>query len=439
MDPAAGRPRGRASRLLRGVATDFTPLRIARDYRLLWSGNLVSTVGRQITVVALPYQVFLLTGSSLAVGVIGLVQLLPLVVLSLAGGAIADQLDRRRVLLVTNSCLACCSTLLTLGAFLHWSSLAFLYLVAGLTAAFSAVDQPTRSATIPNLVPREHLASALALNFAAYQTTLIVGPAVGGVIIATVGLGPGYLLDVLSFGAAIAAVAAIAPQPPRGATREPVLRAIREGLGYVVHQRVLLGSFAADIVAMVFGMRRALYPVLATSVFKAGPVGLGLLSAAPGVGAVAAALTSGWVGRTRQQGRVVVAVVGVWGLSVIWLGLAGSLWVALVALAVGGAADAFSAVSRSTIMQTITPDHLRGRISAVYSMVVVGGPSLGDIEAGSVASAFSPAASIVSGGVLCLVGLAAVAATMPELVRYRARYFTETDLADEPQTPAAAP
>jgi MFS family permease len=415
----------RPGRLVRGIATDVTPLRVARDYRLLWSGNLVSTVGRQITLVALPYQVYLLTHSSLAVGAIGLVQLVPLVALSLMGGAIADMVDRRRLLLLTNACLAACSTLLTVGAFLHWHHVAYLYVVAALIAGFSAVDQPTRSAIIPNLVPREHLASALALNFAAFQTTLLVGPALGGVIIAAVGLGPAYLIDVVTFGAAIAAVVAIAPQPPRDGQREPVLQSIRHGLEYVVRQRVLLGSFAADIVAMVFGMRRALYPVLATSVFKSGPTGLGLLYAAPGLGAVVAALSSGWVGRTRAQGRVVVAVVAVWSVSVVWLGLAGSLWVALLALAVGGAADAFSAVARSTIMQTVTPDHLRGRVAAAYSMVVVGGPSLGDIEAGGVATAFSPAVSIVSGGVLCLLGLGAVAVSMPQLLRYRARYFTE--------------
>ena len=410
---------------LRAIATDITPLRTVRAYRLLWSGNLVSTVGRQITVVALPYQVFLMTRSSLAVGAIGLVQLVPLVVLSLAGGAISDMVDRRRLLLLTNTCLAGCSTVLTVGAFLHWHTVAYLYATAAAIAAFSAVDQPARSATIPNLVPVEHLASALALNFAAFQTSLLAGPALGGVIIAGIGIGPAYLVDVLTFAAAIAAVAAIPPQPPRGAQREPVLQSIRHGLDYVVRQRVLLGSFAADIVAMVFGMRRALFPVLATSVYNAGAVGLGLLSSAPAIGAVAAALSSGWVGRTRAQGRVVVTVVAVWGISVVWLGLAGSLWMAMLALAVGGAADAFSAVARSTIMQTITPDNMRGRISAVYAMVVVGGPSIGDIEAGGIATAFSPEISIVSGGILCLLGLGGVMLSMPALVRYRARYFTE--------------
>jgi MFS family permease len=406
-------------RVFAAVATDLTPLRISRDYRLLWGGNLVSVVGRQITIVALPYQVFLLTHSSLAVGALGLVQLVPLVALSLMGGAIADMVDRRKLLIFNNCGMAACSTLLCLGAFGHWSTVGYLYAVAGLSSAFAAMDQPARAATIPNLVPPQHLASAIALNISAFTVTVIVGPAVGGVIIATAGLGAAYLIDVVTFAAAIASAVAIAPQPPQGSRRDPVLRSIQEGLAYTWHQRLVLGGFAADIVAMVFGMRRALYPVLATSVYKQGPVALGLLTSTMGVGAMLAALTSGWVGRSRRQGRVVLVSVVVWGVSVIGLGLAPSLWWALGALALGGAADAWSAVARSTVVQTVTPDRLRGRVSAVYSMVVVGGPSLGDIEAGAVASAFSPAVSIVSGGIAVLAGVGLVALTNPELWRYR--------------------
>jgi MFS family permease len=240
------------------------------------------------------------------------------------------------------------------------------------------------------------------------------------VVLATAGLGVAYLLDVLSFAAAIGAALAIGPQPPHGGQREPVLRSIREGLAYTVQQRAVLGGFAADIVAMVFGMRRALYPVLATSVYNSGPVGIGLLTSAMGAGAMVASLTAGWVGRTRAQGRVVVFTVVVWGCAAIGLGLAPSLWVALLALAVGGAADSWSAVARGTVIQTVTPDRLRGRVSAANFMVVLGGPSLGDIEAGAVASAFSPAVSIVSGGIAVLAGVALVTVAMPQLWRYRA-------------------
>ena len=421
-------------RLLASVATDVTPLRVSRDYRLLWGGNLVSVVGRQITVVALPYQVFLLTHSSLAVGAIGLVQLVPLVGLSLMGGAIADRFDRRLLLILVNCGMAACSLALCLGAFAHVSAVGYLYVFAALSSAFSAVDQPARSATIPNLVAPQHLASAIALNISAFTITVIVGPAIGGVIVATAGLGVAYLVDVVTFSATIAAAAAIAPQPPHGAAREPVLQSIREGLAYTWQQRIVLGGFAADLVAMVFGMRRALYPVLATSVYRAGPVGLGLLSSALGLGAMLAALTSGWVSRSRWLGRVVVVMVGVWGLSVILLGLASSLWFARAALALGGAADSWSAVARSTAVQMVTPDRLRGRVSAVYSMVVIGGPSLGDIEAGGVAGATSPQTAIVSGGIAVLAGIALVAMAMPELWRYRAR---PTGLAPLPEEAAA--
>jgi MFS family permease len=249
---------------------------------------------------------------------------------------------------------------------------------------------------------------------------VIVGPAIGGVIVATAGVGAAYLVDVVTFAATIAAAAAIAPQPPRGATHEPVLESIREGLRYTWQQRIVLGGFAADLVAMIFGMRRALYPVLATSVYKSGPVGLGLLSSAMGLGAMLAALTSGWVSRSRWLGRIVVVMVGVWGIAVILLGLAPSLWFALGALALGGAADSWSAVARSTAVQMVTPDRLRGRVSAVYSMVVIGGPSIGDIESGGVASVTSPQAAIVSGGIGVLVGISLVAISMSELWRYRA-------------------
>jgi MFS family permease len=419
LDPQPSRRGGRALRVLSSVATDVTPLRLSRDYRLLWSGNLVSVAGRQITIVALPYQMFLLTHSSLAVGAIGLVQLVPLVVLSLIGGAVADQFDRRRLLIANNCGMAVCSTLLCAGAFAHWSSAGYLYAVAAASSAFSAMDQPTRAATIPNLVPPEHLASAIALNISAFTLTVIIGPAIGGMIVATAGVGTAYLVDAVTFAAAIGAAVAISPQPPHGATREPVLRSIREGLTYTWRQRVVLGGFAADMVAMVCGMRRALFPVLATTVYNSGALGVGLLTSAIGVGAMLAALTSAWVSRARRQGRVVVLTVAGWGLSVIGLGLARSMWVACAALAIGGAADAWSAVARSTAMQTVTPDRLRGRVSAVFSMVVVGGPSLGDIEAGAVASAFTPGVAIISGGIAVLAGVAVVAVTMPELWRYR--------------------
>jgi MFS family permease len=413
-------PPRRPTLRLRALAIDVTPLRRSRDFRLLWSGQLVSTVGGQITAVAVPYQVYRLTGSTLDVGLLGLVQVVPLVLCSLAGGAVADAVDRRRLLLVTTSLLALCSLLYVAGALSGHPPLAGLYAVSGVAAGLNAVGQPARSATVPNLVPRDQIPAAVALMFGLFQAALVVGPAVGGLIIGHLGLAPAYLVDVLSFGAALACVTLIPPQPPRHEHRESPLRSIRSGLAFARRQPVILAGYAIDLDAMVFGMPRALFPALAATAFHTGPSGLGLLYSAPGAGAVVAILSTGWLGRARRLGRVVIGAVAVWGMAIAGFGLAGSLPLALALLAVAGAADSVSAVCRSTMLQTLTPDHYRGRMSATYSMVVMGGPYLGDVEAGAVAAAFGPRVSVVSGGLLCLVGVGIVMAALPALERYSA-------------------
>lgn len=409
---------------LRHIATDLTPLREHRDYRLLWAGTLVSTVGRQLTVVAMPYQVYLLTHSALAVGAMGIAQLVPLLVLSLAGGAVADAVDRRRLLILVNVLLAICSAALALATFSGWASVAVLYVLAALISGLSSVDGPTRAAVIPNLVPARQLAAAQALNSIGFQVTLIAGPAIAGLVLAAFGTGPAYVIDAVTFAAAIAAAAAIAPQRPvRTTQREPMLQAMLRGLQFCWWQPILRGSFLVDIAGMVFGLRRALFPVLATTVYAAGATGLGVLYAAPAVGALLAAMTSGWVGRTLRQGWIVIGSVAVFGISAIWLGLAPSLWVAAIAVGVGGIADGYSVVSRTTVVQTVTPDELRGRVSAMLSMSANVGNYLGDIEAGAVASVTSAEFSIVSGGAIVLVSLAGMVAAMPQLRRYRAPYL----------------
>ncbi|TMD98359.1 MAG: MFS transporter [Chloroflexi bacterium] len=416
-----------------GLAVDLSPLRTSREFRLLWCGQLVSTTGRQITAVAVPYQVYRLTGSTLDVGLLGLVQVVPLVLFSLVGGAIADAVDRRRLMLVTTSLLAVCSLLYVAGAVEGHPPLAVLYAVSAVAAGLGAVDQPARSATVPNLVPRAQLPAAVALMFGLFQVTLIGGPAVGGLIIGRLGLAAAYLVDVGSFGAALAAVALIRPQPPGPEEREPPLRAIRSGLAFARRQPVILAGFAIDLDAMIFGMPRALFPALAAGAFHTGPSGLGLLYAAPGVGgAVAAILGTGWVGRVRHLGRAVIGAVVLWGLAIAAFGLTGSLALGVALLALAGGADSVSAVCRSTMLQTLTPDHLRGRMSATYAMVVMGGPYAGDVEAGAVAAAWGTRVSVVSGGLLCVLGAGLVAAALPALFRYRA------DPGVAPDAPAAA-
>ena len=416
--PAIGR-KPIASRLVRTMAVDARALRESRPFRRLFIGQLISLIGRQITLVAVPFQVYALTRSALDVGLLGVVQAVPLIVGSLGGGAIADRFDRRRVLLVTQLCLASCSGLLALGAFRGNPPLLGLYGVVALAALVGAVDAPTRTAIIPNLVGNDQLSGALSLNIVLFQTTLVAGPAIGGLVIAHLGLAEAYSVDVVTFSAALVAVILLPPQGHSSIERERPIAAILRGLDFARKQPILLGTFAMDLAAMIFGLPRAVFPVLAANTFHAGAQGLGLLYSAPGFGAVVAALISGPTSRSKRLGRIIVISIAAWGVAVVAFGFAGSLWVALLFLALAGGADSFSAVCRITIMQRIAPNELRGRLSSLHFMVVAGGPYLGDVETGVVANAFGAEVAIITGGALCLVGLGAAAAAFPSVWRYR--------------------
>ena len=401
---------------LRRLTIDFSPLRESPEYRSIFVGQLISVIGRQITVVALPYQVYLLSGSSLAVGALGLVQLVPYVVFSLVAGTIADRIDRRVLLLWTQVLLAGCSALLMAGALAGHPALWFLYVVAAVAAGISAVDQPARSATIPNLVTRSQLAGALSLNYALFQTGALAGPALGGLVIARVGLPIAYAIDVATFAAAMVTVFLISPQVPSGRRAESPLQALAGGFTYLRRIPVVFGGYALDLNAMILSMPRALFPAMALSIYHAGPAGLGLLFAAPGVGAMIGSFLSGFIRHLRHPGRAVLYSVIGWGVFITLFGLLTvSLPLALLFLAVAGGCDAISAICRNTIQQTITPDRLRGRLSAVASMVVVGGPYLGDVRAGAVGTALSPEIAVVSGGLMCLMGCAVVPLAVPQL------------------------
>jgi MFS family permease len=408
-----------AGRAFRTLAVDARSLRDSRPFRRLWVGQLISLVGRQITLVAVPFQVYSLTRSALDVGLLGIVQAVPLICGSLGGGAIADRFDRRRVLIVTQLGLATCSGLLALGAFIGNPALLEIYAVVALAALVGAVDAPTRTAIIPNLVGVDRLPGALSLNIVLFQTTLVAGPAIGGLVIAHLGLPAAYSVDVVTFSAAFIAVWLLPPQGRSATERERPVEAILRGMSFARRQPVILGGFAMDLAAMIFGLPRAVFPVLAATTFHAGPQGLGLLYAAPGFGAVIAALASGSVARSKRLGRIIVVAIIAWGLAIIAFGFATTIWVALILLAVAGGADSFSAVCRTTIMQRIAPDELRGRLTSLYFMVVTGGPNLGDVETGVVANAFGAEVAIVTGGALCLVGLGAAAIAFPSVWRYR--------------------
>jgi MFS family permease len=412
-DPAARRGR------LRGILLDVEPLRRDRDFRLLWLGQVISGVGRQVTVVALAFQLYVLTGSTLAVGLLALVQLVPILIFALGGGAISDAVDRRRLLLVTQLGLAFASGSLFLLAATPGAPIWGYYAVAFVGAGLGAVDQPARSSALPRLVPRERLPAAIALNQLGFQAMSVAGPALGGLLLVTVGVAAAFAFDAVTFAAAIVALLLIAPIPPHPGASRPSLATIAEGLRFVRRRPVVLSSFVIDLVAMVFGMPTALFPALALDVFRVGPAGVGLLAAAPAAGALVGAALTGWVGRIRRPGRAVIVAVAGWGLAITAFGL--SVWsfpLALLFLALAGAADVFSAVLRSAIVQLETPDEIRGRVVGVHILVVTSGPRLGDAEAAAVAAVVGPQLSVVSGGILCLVGLVAVVRRFPELGRY---------------------
>lgn len=411
----SGLPRPRLA-AVRGLVIDIEPLRRDPDFRRIWSGQSINVIGNQITRVALPYQVYVLTGSTLALAALVLVQLIPLLLFTLGGGVIADAMDRRRVLLMTQSGLAMTSLGFALLSFQTHVSVPLLFIVAFVASGFAAFDWPARSSATPRLVPPERLRAAIALGQLSYNAGSVVGPAIAGVIISLIGVGGAYAIDVATYAASLAMLLRIQPIPPPGERRRPGLGAIREGLSFVRARRLILSTFAIDLNAMLFGSPRTLYPVLALDVFRTGPVGLGLLTAAPAAGAFAAILLSGGVSRFRRIGRGILLAVAAWGAAIVLFGLSTAFFgFALVFLAIAGAADVVSAVLRSSVVQMETPDELRGRVGSVHILVVTGGPQVGDIEAALLASAIGPQLSVISGGLLCLVGVLVVGRLFPEL------------------------
>ena len=405
-----------------GLFLDVSPLRASRAFRVLWLSQLATTAGRQFVLVAVPYQVYVLTHSSLAVGLLGVFQAVPIVLAGLYGGALADRMDRRRLQLIGKVFVAAGSLALALGAIGLRAPVAFVYAVVVVASAATTLDQAARTATVPRLVPRELLPSAMSLSQVLFQAASIVGPALAGVLIGTAGVSWAYALDAVAFVPAALLVWMLPPQPPTAP--DAVARGWRapaQAIGYVRRNRLVTALFSADLVAMIFGMPTALFPALALSVFGIGARGLGLLYAAPAIGALLGSLVSGWIRRVERQGMAVILAIGVWGAAIAGFGLAGrALWIGLPLLALAGAGDLVSAIFRGTILQLTVPDGMRGRMSAFHMMVVTTGPRLGDLEAGTVAALVSPLFSVVSGGIACILGIAALAAVLPELRNYRA-------------------
>ena len=418
-------PPDRRSRLRR-IALDVTPLKVSRDFRLLWGGGFISELGSQFARIAVYVQVTELTGSAAAVGVVGLTGLLGIFLGTLVGGSFIDAHDRRRTLMLAQVAHTASSAILLGGAIYGHPPVWLIYLASALHAFVSSVDAPTRSAMTPRLVGKELMPSAVALNQVLWQTVGIAGSALGGLLIARFGYGTAYAIDLATYGALFFAAYLMHPMPP---DREPGSAtgwaAVKEGFAFVRRNRLIQSTFVIDLIAMIFGMPQALFTFLAITQFHRGPEVVGLLFAAPAVGAYLGALTAGWVKNVRRQGTAVIWAVVAWGAAITAFGLVGAhLVLALFFLALAGAADVISAIFRNTITQLETPDSLRGRMSQIFILVVAGGPRLGDFEGGLVATWFTPTISVVSGGLACIVGAGVVSVIYPELRHYRVDHAT---------------
>lgn len=436
--PSSGKNGGRWRRLLRAVVVDTTAFRMSRDYRLLLTGGVISRLGSQMTFVALPIQMYQLTGSPWKVGLLGIAEFAPFALLSLFGGAVSDRYDRRMVLVWSQAALAAVIGVLAVTTGVGVAGPLLLYALAGCAGAATAFDGPVRQALLVQVLPAEHLRSAVSLSYGVVQVTKVVGPALGGFMVAWFGLGTVYAVDAVTFAGLIVTVLLVRHRPaPKARTeRPPVLRSIGESLAFVRRERAMLGSFGIDLMAMTFGMPRALFPVLALHTYQVGPEGTGLMLSAVSFGAVGAALTSGWLRRVRRLGRIVVFAVFCWGAAVAVAGIMPVFAGVLVCFALAGAADSVSAVCRATIVQTITTEEMRGRMSAMYIMVVGSGPYLGDAQAGTLGSLLSPRVAVFSGGLVSMAGAVLIAVLCPQLYRFDSEdYKPAASGSDRPSSP----
>jgi MFS family permease len=412
---------------------DTTPLRTL-DFRRLWVAGIITVIGANLTIFAVPVQLYALTQNSAYVGLSGVFAVVPLIVFGLLGGAWADAMDRRVLLIITSSGLAVSSVLLWLQAFLGWNNVWAVLCLLSVQQAFYAIDSPTRSAAIPRMIPGDQLPAANSLNFTVFQFGAIVGPLMAGVMLRWIDLSTLYLIDALTCLVPIWVACRLAPIPPAVAGKGmgfDALRSVIDGFRFLSGNKVVLMSFVVDLIAMILGMPRALFPEMAHQSFG-GPIEGGttmaLLAAAMSAGAVAGGVFSGWFPRIQRQGLAVVIAIVVWGFAMVGFGVAGGLahgragallWIALAFLAIGGAADMVSAAFRSTILQQVASDDLRGRLQGVFTVVVAGGPRLADAAHGAAAAVVGTTIAAAGGGALVVIGVLIAAAAVPAFVRYR--------------------
>ncbi|GAA4569242.1 MFS transporter [Micromonospora coerulea] len=424
------RPRG-----ARRWAIDLSPLRVPA-YRRIWLGGSIAMLGFQFTAVAVPVEMYALTRDSFWVGLLGVAGFLPLLVFGLWGGAAADARDRRAVLLVSQAVLWASMLALLLQAVFRVGSPVLLLALVALQSAGFAISGAARTASIPRLVPAHLVPAASTLNFTTYTAASVVGPLFAGLIFATWQLGVAlpiaYGLDMLFFSAAVWATVRMPALPPEpdpdgdGSPRRAGLASIVDGLRYLTTTPVLLLSFAIDLIAMILAMPRALFPEVALERFGGGAA-VGWLYSAIAIGSMLGGLTSGWIGRLRRQGLVLVVAVAGWGLAVAAAGLAGQLWLMVLLLAVAGAADLVSAVLRQSILLVYAPDRMRGRLQGVNTVVIAGGPRLGDLRAGAMAGGFGTGVAWVGGGLASAALAVLLVVAFPALLRYRAAATSGAD------------
>jgi MFS family permease len=410
--PGSHRPR-------KSLIADLRPLRESPPFRRLWLGSTVSSLGSAMTGFAVVLQTYDLTRSSFAVGAIGLAQAIPAVAIGLFGGSFADAVDRRRLVLVTSSGLAVVSALFAAQAYAGLRQLWLLFVLAVAAAMLQSVDGPARRTFLPRLVPSGLVPAGVALNQLSFYVSFLVGPLLAGVATAAAGLRVCYLVDALSFGAALYGVARLPAMAPQDGGARPGLRAVAEGLRFICRQRVLAAAFLADIDATVLGMPVALFPALNAERFGGSPQTLGLLNAALAAGGLLGSALSGPAGRVSRKARAMLVTVAIWGAAIACFGFSSALWLALAMLVVAGAADTTTVIFRGSVVQTTTPDRLRGRVSAVDYVVGNAVPRLGNFEAGAVASLATPAISAVSGGLATIAGALLIRLAFPAVARHR--------------------
>jgi MFS family permease len=417
---------------VRGLLLDLTPLR-GREFRLLFLGQMVSFFGSMITFVALPFQMYDLTGSTLAVGALGICEFVPILAVALVSGALADAFDRRLLVVSSELGSAVFMAVLLGNALLDEPHAWVLFVCAAVLAGFYALLRPPLDSLVPRVVPRGQLKAAMALEWVRGNVGMIAGPAIGGVLIAAFGVTLTYGIDLATFLISLGFLALMRASPPPADADAPSLRSIAEGLRYAGSRPELLGTYLVDINAMLFGMPQALFPAIAAS--YGGAEVLGFLLAAPAVGSLVVALFSGWTRHVHRHGRAVALAATGWGVAIVAFGFTNVLWLALACLAVAGAMDAISGLFRSVIWNETIPDRLRGRLAGVEMISYTSGPTLGNFEAGALASLTSVRTSVVSGGVLCVAGTAVLVALLPAFWRYDARQ----EVGGRPPAAAAPP